>query len=227
MSDELNDSGCVDKSRNDSVSEHEDERSHSPDIHFEPVMKLPLIDVKTLEEDEEVLVKLRGKLYRYVTAPDEAPEWKERGTGEVKILCNKSGHCRILMRRDKTFKVCANHYVHPGMELKPSHGSDKAWVWSTVADFADEEPKPELLALRFGSVENAQKFKEKFEEAKRMQIELLKEGKEAAPGSEVPTKELESLAIKEEAKEDKAGDSSVAAESEKSPSGDSADASKK
>ncbi|KAH8039831.1 hypothetical protein HPB51_009087 [Rhipicephalus microplus] len=132
----------------------EDDRSHSPDIHFEPVMKLPLIDVKTLEEDEEVLVKLRGKLYRYVTAPNEAPEWKERGTGEVKILCNKAGHCRILMRRDKTFKVCANHYVHPGMELKPSHGSDKAWVWSTLADFADEEPKPELLALRFGSVES-------------------------------------------------------------------------
>uniref|UniRef100_A0A224YYL2 Ran-specific GTPase-activating protein n=1 Tax=Rhipicephalus zambeziensis TaxID=60191 RepID=A0A224YYL2_9ACAR len=147
-------------------------------------MKLPLIDVKTLEEDEEVLVKLRGKLYRYVTAPNEAPEWKERGTGEVKILCNKAGHCRILMRRDKTFKVCANHYVHPGMELKPSHGSDKAWVWSTLADFADEEPKPELLALRFGSVENAQKFKEKFEEAKKMQIELLKESKggEFLPG---------------------------------------------
>lgn len=216
MSEELNDSGCLEKSRNDSVSEHEDDRSHSPDIHFEPVMKLPLIDVKTLEEDEEVLVKLRGKLYRYVTAPNEAPEWKERGTGEVKILCNKAGHCRILMRRDKTFKVCANHYVHPGMELKPSHGSDKAWVWSTLADFADEEPKPELLALRFGSVENAQKFKEKFEEAKKMQIELLKESKEATSECEVPTKELESLDIKEKTKEHNAGNDSAVAESERS-----------
>lgn len=206
----------MEKSRNDSVSEHEDDRSHSPDIHFEPVMKLPLIDVKTLEEDEEVLVKLRGKLYRYVTAPNEAPEWKERGTGEVKILCNKAGHCRILMRRDKTFKVCANHYVHPGMELKPSHGSDKAWVWSTLADFADEEPKPELLALRFGSVENAQKFKEKFEEAKKMQIELLKESKEATSECEVPTKELESLDIKEKTKEHNAGNDSAVTESERS-----------
>uniref|UniRef100_A0A1E1XIU8 Ran-specific GTPase-activating protein n=1 Tax=Amblyomma aureolatum TaxID=187763 RepID=A0A1E1XIU8_9ACAR len=210
MGDELNDSGCLEKSRNDSVSEHEDERSHSPDIHFEPVMKLPLIDVKTLEEEEEVLIQLRGKLYRYVTTPGEPPEWKERGTGDVKILRNEAGYCRILMRRDKTFKVCANHYVSANMELKPSHGSDKAWVWSTLADFADEEPKPELLALRFGSVENAQKFKEKFDEAKKMQVEAIKESKIAAAESEAPTKELESLAIKDEGKEVKKEESITA-----------------
>ncbi|KAH9377020.1 hypothetical protein HPB48_018730 [Haemaphysalis longicornis] len=153
----------------------EDERSHSPDIHFEPVVKLPLMEVKTLEEDEEVLIKLRGKLYRYVKKDDEPAEWKERGTGEVKILRNAAGYCRVLMRRDKTFKVCANHYVCPSMELQPCRNSDKAWAWTTPADFADEEAKPELLALRFGSVEKAKPARE-----------------------EVPTKELESLAIKEE-----------------------------
>lgn len=194
-----NDSKDLDKSRNDSVGEQEDDRSHSPDIHFEPVVKLPLMEVKTLEEDEEVLIKLRGKLYRYVKKDDEPAEWKERGTGDVKILRNAAGHCRVLMRRDKTFKVCANHYVSPSMELSPCRNSDKAWAWSTPADFADEEAKPELLALRFGSVENAQKFKEKFEEAKKMAKQASKEGKEALPKlDEVPTKELESLAIKEE-----------------------------
>lgn len=40
------------------------------------------------------------------------------------------------------------------MELKPSHGSDRAWIWSTPADFADEEPKAELLALRFANTES-------------------------------------------------------------------------
>lgn len=226
MGDELNDSGCLEKSRNDSVSEHEDERSHSPDIHFEPVMKLPLIDVKTLEEDEEVLLQLRGKLYRYVTTPGEPPEWKERGTGDVKILRNKAGYCRILMRRDKTFKVCANHYVSASMELKPSHGSDKAWVWSTLADFADEEPKPELLALRFGSVENAQKFKEKFDEAKKMQVQTIKEGKLAAAESEAPTKELESLAITDKGKEAKDEEEKSSTAVPESPSGDAVESPK-
>ena len=52
----------------------------------------------------------RAKLYRY-DAQAEPPEWKERGTGDVKILKHKlQGTCRVLMRRDKTHKICANHY---------------------------------------------------------------------------------------------------------------------
>ena len=38
-------------------------------------------------------------------------EWKERGTGEIKLLKHKeTGKIRVLMRRDKTLKICANHY---------------------------------------------------------------------------------------------------------------------
>jgi Ran-binding protein 1 len=85
----------------------------------------------------------------------------------VKLLKHRdSGTCRLLMRRDKTLKICANHYVLPQLELKPNCGSDRAWVWSTPSDFADEEPKPELLAIRFANAENAQKFQEMFDEAK-------------------------------------------------------------
>lgn len=40
------------------------------------------------------------------------------------------------------------------MELKPNAGSDRAWVWNTLADYADEEPKPELLAIRFLNAES-------------------------------------------------------------------------
>lgn len=52
----------------------------------------------------------RAKLYRYDTSEDP-PEFKERGTGDVKLLKHReSGQIRILMRRDKTLKICANHY---------------------------------------------------------------------------------------------------------------------
>ncbi len=40
------------------------------------------------------------------------------------------------------------------MELKPNCGSDRAWVWTTLADFADGESKPELLAIRFANAES-------------------------------------------------------------------------
>jgi Ran-binding protein 1 len=55
-----------------------------------------------------VLVLRRAKLFRFVT---ESSEWKERGTGDVRLLQHKeSKKVRLVMRRDKTLKVCANHY---------------------------------------------------------------------------------------------------------------------
>lgn len=41
----------------------------------------------------------------------DASEWKERGTGDVRLLQHKEvKKIRLVMRRDKTHKVCANHY---------------------------------------------------------------------------------------------------------------------
>lgn len=61
---------------------------------------------------------------------------------------------RIVMRRDKTFKVCANHFITPWMQLKPSIGSEKAFVYTVLADFADEEIKSECLAVKFATVDS-------------------------------------------------------------------------
>lgn len=58
------------------------------------------------------------------------------------------------MRRDRTLKVCANHFITPWMELKPNAGSEKAFVYKVLADFADEKPKSECLAVKFGTIES-------------------------------------------------------------------------
>lgn len=53
---------------------------------------------------------MRAKPLRFASEND-LPEWKERGTGDVKLLKHKEkGTIRLLMRRDKTLKICANHY---------------------------------------------------------------------------------------------------------------------
>lgn len=44
------------------------------------------------------------------------------------------------------------------MKLLPSAGSDRAWVWTVQADFADEEAKPEQLAIRFKNAESKRYF---------------------------------------------------------------------
>lgn len=49
----------------------------------------------------------RAKLFRF-DAPSS--EWKERGTGDVRLLAHReTKKVRLVMRRDKTLKVCANH----------------------------------------------------------------------------------------------------------------------
>ena len=40
------------------------------------------------------------------------------------------------MRRDKTLKICANHFVQPWMLLEAMKGSDRAWMWMVQADYA-------------------------------------------------------------------------------------------
>ena len=37
------------------------------------------------------------------------------------------------------------------MKLSPNVGSDRSWVWNVHADYADGEPLPETLAIRFGN----------------------------------------------------------------------------
>jgi Ran-binding protein 1 len=110
------------------------EEEHDP--HFEPIIKLTEeVVTKTNEEDETVIFKLyvsfsadsshihfwgtplitflplalprRAKLFRFSS---EANEWKERGTGDARLLQHKETQkIRLVMRREKTLKVCANH----------------------------------------------------------------------------------------------------------------------
>ncbi|CAH8453831.1 unnamed protein product [Schistosoma turkestanicum] len=142
-----------------SVSEHE-----NPDPYFEPVITLPPLTVCNSEENEECLFKQRAQLFRF-DAVDDPPEWKERGIGILKILRNKTNGCyRLLMRRDRTYKVCANHYLSKNMYLRPNCSSNRAFVWSTMADFSNEVVKPESLGVRFANSTYADEFRKVFEE---------------------------------------------------------------
>uniref|UniRef100_A0A2K5QFD2 Ran-specific GTPase-activating protein n=1 Tax=Cebus imitator TaxID=2715852 RepID=A0A2K5QFD2_CEBIM len=171
----------------DTSTENADKSNHDP--QFEPTVSLPEQEIKTLEEDEEELFKMRAKLLRFASE-NYLPEWKERGTGDVKLLKHKEkGTIRLLMRRDKTLKICAKHYITPMVEL-----NDRARVWNTHADFADECPKPELLATRFLNAENAQKFETKFEECRK---EIEEREKKGSGKNDHAGKVLETLSVKE------------------------------
>merc|ERR1711976_171417 len=117
-------------------------------------------DTATGEENEEILWKARAKLFRFDV---ESSQWKERGTGEAKLLQdNDSKEVRFLMRRDHTHKPCANHFVSPTLNLKPNVGSDRSWVWNAPGDMADGAPSDDVLAIRFQTAAIAKEFFDKF-----------------------------------------------------------------
>ncbi|ROV98998.1 hypothetical protein VSDG_03791 [Cytospora chrysosperma] len=168
--------------------EEGDEAPESDDVHFEPVIRLTeKIETKTNEEAEEQLFKMRAKLFVF---KKEAQEWKERGTGDVRLLKHReNGKTRLVMRRDKTLKVCANHYIVPEMKLSPNVGSDRSWVWNAAADVSEGEPEAVTLAIRFGNPENANAFKDAFIKAQKDNEALFDAGAAAEAVKEDKTEE--------------------------------------
>ena len=145
-----------------SKPEHEDE--DQPDVYFKPLVTLPdSAELHTGEEGTEVLFTHQAKLYRFDSVMSQ---WKERGTGDIKLLkYPDKDKVRIVMRREQVKKICCNHYLTPTMSLSPMSNSDKAWTWYTLNDYVDGVSKPEKLAVRFKSAETAQHFKHVFDAA--------------------------------------------------------------
>jgi len=159
--------------------ETQPEEEHDP--QFAPVHQLTdkdQIETKTHEEDEDVQFKMRAKLFRFDSSTNE---WKERGTGDVRILAHKvHKKVRLVMRRDKTLKVCANHYITSDMRLQPNIGSDRSWVWKVAADVSEGTPTAETLAIRFANSDNAGQFKVAFEAGQRTNAEIVSQALPAA-----------------------------------------------
>ncbi|XP_058779114.1 ran-binding protein 1 homolog b-like [Vicia villosa] len=189
-----------------------------------PIVRLEEVAVSTGEEEEEVILDLKAKLYRF---DKDGNQWKERGAGSVKFLKHKvTGKVRLLMRQSKILKICANHRILPNMTVQEHAGNEKSCVWH-ARDYADGELKDELFCIRFASIENCKKFIETFQEI----AESLKkeENEEVTAAAELLVKlsvDLKSDAEKKDAEkkdEEKSEDKTKEQESapEKESKGDS------
>ncbi|KAK5773509.1 Ran-binding 1 c -like protein [Gossypium arboreum] len=163
-----------------------------------PIIKLEEVAVSTGEENEDPILDLKSKLYRF---DKEGNQWKERGAGTVKLLKHKeTGKVRLVMRQSKTLKICANHLVLPTMTVQEHAGNDKSCLWH-ASDYADGELKDELFCIRFASVENCKTFMQKFQEVAESQ-KPKEENKDASAAAGL----LEKLSVDEKKTEDKAGE---------------------
>ncbi len=143
----------------------------------------------------------RAKLFRWESDSweKEIKLWKERGTGDVRFLKHKeTKKVRMLMRREKTMKICANFFLAPGITLKENAGSDRSWVWQCV-DFSEEKTDVVTLAIRFANSDNATKFKDEFLNAQKANGELGGEDETDAPKSDAAAAEAAPAAAEESA----------------------------
>ncbi|KAK6246845.1 hypothetical protein QUC31_018410 [Theobroma cacao] len=193
-----------------------------------PIVKLEEVAVSTGEENEDPILDLKSKLYRF---DKDGSQWKERGAGTVKLLKHKeTGKVRLVMRQSKTLKICANHLVLPSMTVQEHAGNDKSCLWH-ASDFADGELKDELFCIRFASVEHGcngllrftfcslygpfssfsdcKTFMEMFQEVAESQ-KPKEENKDASAAAGL----LEKLSVEEKKTEDKAGEEKPAAAKE-------------
>ncbi|CAJ2506306.1 Uu.00g004360.m01.CDS01 [Anthostomella pinea] len=171
--------------------DEEEAPPESEDVHFEPVVKLTeQVETVTHEESEEQVFNMRCKMFKFV---QETREWKERGTGPLRLLKHKeNGKTRLVMRRDKTLKVCANHYITPDMTIAPMSTSDRAWLWNVAADVSEGEPEAITVSVRLANAENANLLKEAWLKAQKENEDLFSaEGKNEEPKEEEPKAEEE------------------------------------
>ncbi|EOY07146.1 Ran-binding protein 1 b isoform 1 [Theobroma cacao] len=172
-----------------------------------PIVKLEEVAVSTGEEDEDPILDLKAKLYRF---DKEGNQWKERGVGSVKLLKHKvSGKVRLVMRQSKTLKICANHLVLPTMTVQEHAGNDKSCVWHAT-DFADGELKEEMFCIRFASVENCKSFMEMVQEVAESQGKK-EENKDATATADL----LEKLTVEESKTDGKEPEEKAAASEDK------------
>jgi len=163
---------------------HEEEESTAV---FAPVVELQEVEVKSGEEEEEALFSVRAKLFIFgetlLDVGTGKKSWRERGTGEVRLLKHREHQrIRLIMRQEKTMKVIANHVVDPRIELQKNAGSDRSWVW-TAYDFAEGELAETVFALRFTDSDVAGKFKTTFLDC-QSQMKALLAGEDAKEGGE-------------------------------------------
>ena len=150
---------------NTSFGESQVEPSNADSIYFQPVVPLPpKIEVKTGEEEENVLHTFRARLFRFCDN-----EWKERGVGEIKILESRdSNRIRLLMRRDTIFKVCLNQSITKDLKLDLKDDK-KSITWSAI-DYSEDTPIPQIFLLRLKNADIAQQFLRAVESTKSLLV---------------------------------------------------------
>lgn len=140
-----------DKPKGDPPEETNDhnEKVQNEELTIEQTCTMEPIEIKTGEEDEDLLFEHRCKLYRL-----RDKEYKERGLGTIKALRHRTtGKGRLIMRRDAIGLVCLNCWECSKIELV----RENSIRWLGL-DASDGDPEPTIFLVKFKTPELTSEF---------------------------------------------------------------------
>jgi hypothetical protein len=115
-----------------------------------------LIDIKSSDENEKVLLEVSGVLFAYDQAEKK---WSERGQGRIR-LSQGEGFYRLLMRRSQIETITLNMKINGNMkpelvEVKGKSSNRIKFLGFLPSLKHDTTPKLQPLVLRFQSADDA------------------------------------------------------------------------
>lgn len=129
--------------------ENGQEKVPNEELAIEQTCDMTPIEIKTGEEDENILFEQRAKLYRF-----RDKEYKERGLGLIKVLKHKeTGKGRLIMRREAIGLVCLNCWDCSKVERV----RDLQIRWIGI-DASDGEPEATVFLAKFKTLQVADEF---------------------------------------------------------------------
>lgn len=119
------------------------------ELAIENTCDMTPIEIKTGEEDEDLVFEHRCKLFRF-----RDKEYKERGLGAIKVLKHKTtGKGRLIMRREAIGLVCLNCWNCTSVERV--RDTQVRWIG---LDASDGEPELTVFLAKFKTSELTDSF---------------------------------------------------------------------
>jgi len=137
-------------SKDDKGDESDDDGPvRTEELPIENTCDMKPIEMKSGEEDEDVLFMERCKLFRF-----RDKEYKERGVGDIKFLKHRTtGKGRLIMRREQINLVCLNCWSLTKVERVRETQLRFAGI-----DASDGEPEMSVFIVKFKNAEIMDRF---------------------------------------------------------------------
>ncbi|TMW45984.1 hypothetical protein DOY81_008936, partial [Sarcophaga bullata] len=119
------------------------------------------LNVSSISKDEQVMFSHSARLFHV-----KDMIWKDPSIGDITILKSSDGTSRILIRRDQTLNICANHKITHELTLIVPKNETKGFIW-TANDFAEGSLRLKKFHVCFKSLTTTRSFLAAFKKAQK------------------------------------------------------------